>query len=96
MDTIATKFEDVKKLSTEEYFKGNEFSIDAYNQLQIALKDANDLCRAAYQIAKRDGKNTNWKSFRDCLSESLDRQHRVMHPKNNLSFHLSHDIYTME
>lgn len=68
METITTKFEEVKKLSTEE--------------LWTALKDANDLCRAAYQIALRDGQNTEWKHFRDCLSESLERQHRVMYPKN--------------
>lgn len=49
-------------------------------KLRTALKDANDLCRSAYQVAIREGRETNWPAFRDCLSESLDRQHRVMYP----------------
>ena len=32
MDENITKFEDVKKLSTEEYFRGNQFSIDAFKK----------------------------------------------------------------
>ena len=51
-------------------------------KLRAALRDANDLCRSAYQVAIREGRETNWSSFRDCLSESLDRQHRVMYPPN--------------
>ena len=31
METM-TKFEDVKKLTTEEYFQGNQFSIDAFKK----------------------------------------------------------------
>lgn len=31
-DGITTKFEDVKKLTTEEYFEGNQFSINAFNE----------------------------------------------------------------
>lgn len=49
-------------------------------KLRTALKDANDLCRSAYQVAMREGHKTNWPAFRACLSESLDRQHRVMYP----------------
>lgn len=52
-------------------------------KLRTALKDANDLCRSAYQVAVREGRETNWPAFRDCLSESLDRQHRVMYPPND-------------
>ena len=52
-------------------------------KLRTALKDANDLCRSAYQVAVREGRETNWPAFRDCLSESLDRQHRVMYPPNS-------------
>lgn len=37
MDTN-TKFEDVKKLSTEEYFNGNQFSIDAFNKKYSAVE----------------------------------------------------------
>lgn len=32
LHTITTKYEDVKKQTTEEYFNGNEFSIDAFNK----------------------------------------------------------------
>jgi len=31
-DVLTTKFEDVKKLTTEEYFEGNQFSADAFKQ----------------------------------------------------------------
>lgn len=31
-ESTITKFEDVKKQTTEEYFKGNQFSIDAFNE----------------------------------------------------------------
>ena len=51
-------------------------------KLRAALQDANDLCRSAYQVAVREGRETNWNAFRDCLSESLDRQNRVMYPPN--------------
>ena len=65
----------------------------ALRKLSAALVDANDLCRSAMQIANRERKRlafqphqqenaTNWETFRDCLSESLDRQHRVMYPPN--------------
>lgn len=32
METITTHFDDVKKLTTEEYFQGNQFSIDAFQK----------------------------------------------------------------
>ena len=32
METTVTKFEDVKKQTTEEYFQGNQFSIDAFKK----------------------------------------------------------------
>jgi len=38
MDTI-TKFDDVKKLSTEEYFQGNQFSIDAFKKKYALIPD---------------------------------------------------------
>jgi len=46
-----------------------------------ALRDANELCRSAYQVALRDGKTTNWRAFRKSLIISLDRQYAVMYPK---------------
>ncbi len=54
----------------------------ALRRLSTALVDANDLCRSAWQISERDGKETEWENFRDCLGESLERQHRVMYPPN--------------
>jgi hypothetical protein len=41
------------------------------------LLESNDSLRSAYQIAKRDGRDTNWKSFRNQLSDVLDRQHAI-------------------
>jgi len=32
METNPTRFEDVKKLTTEEYFQGNDFSVDAFHK----------------------------------------------------------------
>lgn len=49
------------------------------------LKDANDLCRSAFQIAERDGKDTNWPAFRAQLEASLKRQHAIMYPPNSVS-----------
>jgi hypothetical protein len=39
MDTITTKFEEVKKLSTEEYFQGNQFGIDAFKKKYALQED---------------------------------------------------------
>ena len=38
METV-TKFEDVKKVTTEEYFQGNQFSIDAYKKKYALTPD---------------------------------------------------------
>lgn len=54
----------------------------AIRRLSTSLVDANDLCRSAWQITDRSGQETEWKKFRTCLGESLDRQHRVMYPPN--------------
>ena len=35
METPPTKFEDVKKVTTEEYFQGNQFSIDAFKKKYV-------------------------------------------------------------
>lgn len=45
-----------------------------------ALESANSLCRSAMSIAERDGRDTNWESFRARLKESLELQHKVMYP----------------
>jgi ribonucleoside-diphosphate reductase alpha chain len=36
-NTITTRYEDVKKLTTEEYFRNNQFSIDAFHKKYQAL-----------------------------------------------------------
>lgn len=52
-------------------------------ELESALEDANRMCRSAMAIAKNDGK-ANWPAFTDRLRESLERQHMVMHPGQNV------------
>jgi len=47
-------------------------------RMRQAPEHANGLCRSAFQIAERDGKETNWIAFRACLRESLEIQHAVM------------------
>lgn len=49
-------------------------------RMRQALEHANSLCRSAFQIAARDGKETNWIAFRACLKKSLEIQHAVMFP----------------
>ena len=60
---------------------------DAFDEGRVfmseALKDANDMCRSAMEVAKRDGKATNWETFRAKLHESLLRQHAIMYPQND-------------
>lgn len=44
MDQTTTKFEDVKKLTTEEYFQGNQFSIDAFKKKYALTPDETYVC----------------------------------------------------
>src|SRR5260221_11561999 len=37
-NTITTRYEDVKKQTTEDYFNGNQFSIDAFNKKYSATE----------------------------------------------------------
>jgi len=46
--------------------------------LLCALADANEICRSAAEIAKRDGNETNWQAFRKKLDGVLFRQHMLM------------------
>ena len=48
MDTI-TKYEDVKELSTEEYFNGNQFSIDAF-RTKYALREEESYVEALKRV----------------------------------------------
>ena len=54
-------------------------AIAEIRKLRESLKDANDLCRSAAQIAEREGAETNWETFKSRLTESLKRQHAVMY-----------------
>lgn len=36
---------------------------------------ANDALRSAWQVAERDGRNTNWPMFRSTLRASLEASH---------------------
>ena len=47
-----------------------------------ALKNANQICRSAYQIALRDGKDTNWEAFKAQCEKSLEIQMDVIN--NNI------------
>lgn len=60
---------------------------DERTKLHDTLKDANDKCRSAYQIAKRVSEEhgeiavgTNFGAFRDRVHESLVLQQAVLHP----------------
>ena len=39
MDTITTTYDSVKKQTTEEYFQGNQFSIDAFTKKYALTPD---------------------------------------------------------
>lgn len=42
------------------------------------IKEANEVCRSAYQIASRGGAETNWPPFADRLGAALERQHKIL------------------
>ena len=48
------------------------------DELLTLLQEANDLLRSAYEIASRDGKETNWKAFRARLKDALKRQNEIL------------------
>jgi hypothetical protein len=48
--------------------------------LNKALTDANEVCRSMMAISSRKGEETNWDAFRTRLQNSLDLQHRILHP----------------
>lgn len=43
------------------------------------LEIANGLIRSAFEIAKRNGKDTNWVAFRKQLDKELKRQHKILY-----------------
>ena len=54
------------------------------------LRDANELLRSAYEIASRDGVNTNWDGFKKQLEKILIRQAELL----NRSPILNHAVHT--
>lgn len=45
------------------------------------VREANQVCRSAYQIAQRYGADTNWDAFERQLYVALQNQHAALHPK---------------
>lgn len=70
---VTHKLDEARETFERLYVRGYAVSV---------LKDANHMCRSAMEIAKRDGKDTNWETFRARLQESLLRQHAAMYPPN--------------
>ena len=57
--------------------------VNGIRRLSDTLKEANEICRSAHEIAKRDGAETNWEAFRNRLSVALTNQHSVMYQKSD-------------
>ena len=51
-------------------------------RLEAEIEESNRLLRSTYQIAVRDGKDTNWEAFRNQVYIALVRQHEQMCPKS--------------
>ena len=62
-------------------------------KLRAALEDANGMCRSTMMIIERGGE-ANWAAFEERLRESLQRQHAVMHPGQNVQAMASADEKT--
>lgn len=55
--------------------------VNEIRRLSTTLAEANELCRSACEIAKREGAETNWGAFRNQLKIGLANQHSIMYPK---------------
>ncbi len=71
------------KESLEDQVQHNAFKNLSKEELMSALKEANEMCRSAYSIAERQGKETNWDAFSAKLSKQLDVQHKIIYPKHD-------------
>lgn len=56
--------------------------VNEIRRLSTTLAEANEVCRSAHEIAKRDGAETNWEAFRNRLRVALANQHAIMYPKS--------------
>ena len=57
--------------------------IEEIKKLTRALEEANAMCRSTFQIAEREGAETNWNTFREGLRVALANQHAILHPKSD-------------
>jgi len=66
MNTIITKFDEVKKLTTEEYFQHNDFSIDAFKKKYALHPDETyvhaikRVCDFVASVEKTEESRTYW------------------------------------
>lgn len=98
-DGILSKYES-GKTTFEEYQKEWKGNVDRYSKaiMQLIqlhdeavereiLKKPNEALRSAYQIAKREGKDTNWDIFTHYLENELEREHKIMYPSTHPNEH---------
>lgn len=57
--------------------------IGLLGQTEAAIVRANEVLRSAAEIAKRDGRETNWPAFTARLNDVLYEQHRLMVPDHD-------------
>lgn len=55
--------------------------VSEIKRLTRTLEEANQMCRSAFQIAEREGAETNWNAFREGMRVALANQHAILHPK---------------
>lgn len=56
--------------------------VNEIRRLTRTLEEANQMCRSAFQIAEREGAETNWNAFREGMRVTLENQHAILHPKS--------------
>jgi len=75
-DKITT---DIRSFRMVEVIEENARLTQRVRELEEEVKESNGLLRSTYQIAKRDGKDTNWEAFRNQVHIALVRQHEQMY-----------------
>ena len=50
-----------------------------FDELKKLLLESNGALRSSYQIALREGRDTNWESYAKKLADLLERQHKVIY-----------------
>ena len=67
-----------KKLDAQETISEIQQLAIAHNK--IRMEEANSLLRSAYQIANRNGEDTNWDAFKNSLEKELLESKGVEYP----------------